>query len=90
MILEKYYENSNTGRLAYGEAAYIMNIGKFYHLSRLTKLELMSMDSNLCDWIVHRGSWQSKAQSIIDKPGNFFETANEVKELIKTKNVKRQ
>ena len=47
----------------------------------------MSMDSNLCDRIIHKGNWQSKAQSIIDQPGNFFETSKEVKKLIKTKNV---
>lgn len=87
VILEKYYENSSTGRLAYGEAGYTMNIAEFYRLSRLSKLELMSMDSNSCDRIIHRGNWQSKAQSIIDQPGNFFETSKEVKKLIKTKNV---
>ena len=44
VILEKYYENSNTSRLAYGEAAYVMDIDKFYSLSRLTKTELITMD----------------------------------------------
>lgn len=87
VILEKYYENSNTSRLAYGEAAYVMDIDKFYSLSRLTKNELITMDDSVCDRIVHKGNWQQKAQNVINQAGDFFQTAKEVKKMVKTNNV---
>ena len=87
VILEKYYENSNISRLAYGEAAYVMDIDKFYHLSKLTKKELINMDDSTCDRIVHRGNWQQKAQNVINQSGDFFQTAKEVKKMIRTNNV---
>ncbi len=87
VILEKYYENSNTSRLAYGEAAYVMDIDKFYSLSRLTKNELITMDDSVCDRIIHKGNWQQKAQNVINQAGDFFQTAKEVKKMVKTNNV---
>lgn len=87
VILEKYYENSNISRLAYGEAAYVMDIDKFYSLSRLTKNELITMDDSVCDRIIHKGNWQQKAQNVINQAGDFFQTAKEVKKMVKTNNV---
>ena len=87
VILEKYYENSNTSRLAYGEAAYVMDIDKFYSLSRLTKNELITMDDSVCDRIIHKGNWQQKAQNVINQAGDFFQTAKEVKKMVKTNNI---
>ena len=46
VVLEKYFDNVNTGRVSMGDAIYIMDFSDFHRLSQLTKRELI--DSKQC------------------------------------------
>ena len=81
VILDKFF-NSN-GRLADGEAIYVMDIDDFYRLSQFSKSVLMK-DSKV-QRVIHQGAWQDKVRRIIEKDGDSINTADTVRELIKKK-----
>jgi len=65
VILDKLYDNIETGKLANGSAIYAMNINDFYELSKLSKSEIIK--NKLCNRYVHRGDW---AKRILDNEIN--------------------
>ena len=58
VILDKFFENAETGKVADGQAIYTMNFSDFARLSILPKSELINNPS--CRRIVHAGNWQSR------------------------------
>lgn len=86
VVLDKFFENQDTGRVAENQAIYVMDISDFYRLSSLPKQELIH--NPLCKRIYHAGNWQGKIQTVIgDKRKS--KTAEQLKELIKTGNVQK-
>lgn len=69
VILDKYFENVSTGRLAKDNAIYVMNFNDFYELSHLSKRELINHPS--CYRIIHAGNWQEKVKNIIGIDGDI-------------------
>ncbi len=65
VILEKFFENSSTGRVAKNQAIYIMNIQNFYTLTQLSKNKIISQ--KLCKRFIHKGNWQEKILLEINK-----------------------
>ena len=86
VVLDKFFENQDTGRVAENQAIYIMDISDFYRLSSLQKQELIH--NPLCKRIYHAGNWQGKIQTVIEDKRKS-KTAEELKELIKTGNVQK-
>lgn len=64
VILDKYFANENTGRLAFGDAIYIMDLASFYMLSKMSKAEIIN--GKLCQRIYHRGTWKERTLEIIN------------------------
>lgn len=85
VILDKYYENEKTKRLAFGEAIYVMDLPSFYLLSKMSKAEIIN--GKLCRRIYHRGTWKDRAQEEIES-GNPI-AKSELGVLIKKMNVKK-
>lgn len=85
VILDKYYENEKTKRLAFGEAIYVMDLPSFYLLSKMSKAEIIN--GKLCRRIYHRGTWKDRAQEEIES-GNLI-AKSELGVLIKKMNVKK-
>ncbi len=82
IVLEKYFENANTGRVSTGDAIYIMDSDDFHRLSQLSKRELI--ESGQCKRVIHRGNWQSRVMDEIRSDGSNKSTVGEYKELVKT------
>lgn len=85
VLLDKYYENAKTGRLAEGQAIYSMDINDFYQMSQLPKQALIRHPA--CNRIIHRGNWQEKVTSMIENEGNSFQSAQQVNQLMKKGSV---
>lgn len=64
VVLEKFFENSNIGKLAQNQAIYIMNIEEFYSLTKLSKNEIIS--KKLCKRFIHKGDWQQRVLNVIN------------------------
>lgn len=64
VILDKYFANEKTGRLAFGDAIYIMDLASFYMLSKMSKAEIIN--GKLCQRIYHRGNWKERTLEIIN------------------------
>ena len=58
VVLEKFFENSVTGKVAKNQAIYIMSIQNFHTLTQLSKNEIISQ--KLCKRFIHKGNWQEK------------------------------
>lgn len=58
VVLDKFYDDAESGRLALGHAVYAMGIQEFYELSRLSKTEIIR--NRLCKRYVHRGDWADR------------------------------
>ncbi len=86
VVLDKFFENEETKRVAEGQAIYVMDISDFYRLSSLPKQELIH--NPLCRRVYHKGDWQSRVREII-KEGSSVKTANELKRLIKSGKVEK-
>lgn len=82
IVLEKYFENANTGRVSTGDAIYIMDSDDFHRLSQLSKRELI--ESGQCKRVIHRGNWQSRVMDEIKSDGSNKSTGVDYKELVKT------
>ena len=65
VILDRFFENDKTGRIAEGHAIYIMDATDFCKLSSLSKRELFHHPS--CKRIYHAGDWQSRVSQEIAK-----------------------
>ena len=85
VMLDKFFENTKTGRLAFGEAIYIMDISDFYRLSHFPKKYLIR-DSKV-DRIIHSGNWQSKVLDVVNNNERINNPANDVKELLNSGKV---
>lgn len=81
VILDKYYENTKTKRLATDVAVYSMGIDDFYKLSQLSKTEIIR--DRLCKRFYHRGEWQSKVTKEIsgDALTNINQKINVLRQL---------
>ena len=88
VILDKFYEKSGTGKVADGEAIYVMDISDFYRLSHYSKRVLMQ-DPRV-KRVVHSGDWQGRVRKIIDANTKQTRTAEEVKQLMKTNALKEE
>lgn len=84
VVLDKFFENQETGRVANGEAIYVMNISDFYRLSNLPKQELIYNPN--CKRIYHSGDWRERVKEKIEG-NNTTKTAEELKCLIKSGKV---
>ncbi len=85
IVLDKFYENSKTGRLADGQAIYVMSMTDFKALSSLPKQQLFTHPS--CKRIIHNGAWQERVLKEITSKNNNINPADEVRKLIKNKDV---
>ena len=65
VVLEKFFENSTTGKVAKNQAIYIMSIQNFHTLTQLSKNEIISQ--KLCKRFIHKGNWQEKIIAEINK-----------------------
>lgn len=63
VILDKFYENAKTKKLAEDEAIYCMKLDDFYLLSQLSKSTIIA--GKLCKRFYHRGDWQSRVKKEI-------------------------
>ena len=68
VILEKFFENSETGKLANNQAIYAMDISEFYNLTNLSKTTIIA--NKLCKRFIHKGNWQEKIQKEISRENN--------------------
>ena len=84
VVLDKFFENQQTGRVANGEAIYVMNISDFYRLSNLPKQELIYNPN--CKRIYHSGDWKERVKEKIEGT-TTTKTAEELKCLIKSGKV---
>lgn len=87
VILEKFYDNVKSTKIADNEAIYIMGMDEFYYLSKKSKKDLI--DNKLCKRIYHRGSWQDRVQSEIDKVNTKIDTVKETEKLIAKNKIKK-
>lgn len=85
VVLDKFYDDVTSGKVADGHAIYVMNIDEFYELSQLSKSELIR--NKMCRRYVHRGDWQSRVKQEIAEASSI-NAAAEVNMLIKTNRVK--
>ena len=86
VILDKFYENAEEGKLADGEAIYVMNMEDFYRLSQFPKSVLIK-DPRV-DRIIHAGAWQDRVLDVISKNNSTKEaTDKEVKRLLKENKI---
>ena len=88
VILDKFYENYEIGKVAEGQAIYVMNIEDFYRLSHFSKSKLIGDER--VKRIVHNGAWQDRVLDVINSGENKTTTADEIKKLIKQKEVEKE
>lgn len=86
VILDKFFENADTGRVADGQAIYVMNFEDFARLSALPKSELIQNPA--CRRIIHAGDWQSRVQNEINsetmnKPGVELQKLQQKGKIVK-------
>ena len=85
VVLDKFYDDADNGRLADGHAVYAMSIQEFYELSRLSKSEIIR--NKLCNRYIHKGNWTDRVlrEEILADTG--IDPSVEVKELVKRGNI---
>ena len=71
IILEKFYDNYETKKIATGQAIYVMDIDNFREISKKSKREII--DNKLCMRITHRGNWQEKVLDAINDNANSLD-----------------
>ena len=84
VVLEKFYDNVKTGRIAENEAIYIINMKDFYELSQYSKTHLIS--NHLCRRVIHGKGWQDRVLKHINKETNK-DPSIETTKLIEDKKV---
>ena len=65
-----------------------MNIEDFYRLSHFSKSKLIGDER--VKRIVHNGAWQDRVLDVINSGENKTTTADEIKKLIKQKEVEKE
>lgn len=85
VVLDKFYEDSETGKLAEGQAIYAMDIQEFYELSRLSKSELIR--NKLCNRYIHKGDWVNKVLENEINADTGKDPTVEVKNLVKSGSI---
>jgi len=81
VVLDKFYEDVDSKKIADGHAVYAMSILEFYEVSKLSKSEIIRR--RLCNRYIHTGSW---AQRVLENEINAESNENPVamiKKLIK-------
>ena len=86
VVLDKFYDNPKKGKVSRGDAIYYMDVQDFYELSRYPKKELIHNPK--VKRVIHRGNWQDEIKNVIDKNGDGIKTSNEIRKLIKKKEIK--
>ena len=86
VILDKFYENVEKGRVSKGDAIYYMKIEDFYRLSHYPKRELMKMPE--VGRVIHRGDWMETIKKIISQTGDGMNTTKETNKLMQKKYIK--
>ena len=92
VVLDRYYHNPDIGKLAYGDAIYSMNVENFYYLSHYPRkviMKILEKDPSI-DRIEHRDGWQDKVRKIIEKDNDKSKTVEEVKRLMKIKEIEEE
>ena len=84
VILDKFYNNAEAGKLADGEAIYVMNMNEFYELSRYSKSTLI--ENKLCRRIIHKGNWQERLKKVIES-SKKTDVVKDTNKLIKEKKL---
>ena len=84
VVLDKFYDNVEKGKVSKGDAIYYMKIEDFYKLSHFPKRELMKIPE--VGRIVHKGNWMETIRNIINQSGDGMKTSAETKLLVKTNN----
>ena len=79
VVLEKFFENSETGRIASETAIYAMNLKEFQHLTQLSKNQIIA--NNLCKRFIHKGDWQSRVRDYISSYKSDVDVPQEVSSL---------
>lgn len=88
VILDKFYENADKGKVSRGDAIYYMKIEDFYRLSQYSKRELMKMKE--VGRIIHRGNWMDIIKKLISQAGDGMKTSSEAFQLVNKKLVKKE
>ena len=87
VILDRFYENADKGKVSRGDAIYYMKIEDFYRLSHYSKRELMKMKE--VGRIVHKGNWMEIIKKLISQSGDGMKTSSEAIQLINKKQIKK-
>lgn len=81
VVLDKFYDDADSGKLADGHAVYAMSIQDFYELSKLSKSEIIR--NKLCHRYIHKGDWSDKVLKREIMADTGMDPTVEVKELVK-------
>lgn len=81
VVLDKFYDDADSGKLADGHAVYAMEIQEFYELSRLSKSEIIR--NKLCNRYIHKGNWMNRVMKKEIMAETGVNPSVEVKTLIK-------
>lgn len=92
VVLDRYYHNPDTGKLAYGDAVYAMNVEDFYNISNYPRKVIMKILENdpTIDREEHRPGWQDKVRKIIESNNEKSKTVEEIKKLIKANKIEEE
>lgn len=85
VVLDKFYDDADNGKLADGHAVYAMGIQEFYELSRLSKSEIIR--NKLCNRYIHKGNWTERVLQGEIMAETGIDPSVEVKTLIKKGDV---
>lgn len=85
IILDKYFDNYNNNKVAYGSAIYIMNTENFFDLIKNKRSVLRQ--SNKCIHIDHNNGWQQKVLTNIEELSSKKTDVNKFKLIIKEKHM---
>lgn len=85
VVLDKFFENYGTKELADGHAVYAMNLNDFERLSAFSK-SVLQKDPNVIR-IIHYGNWEDRVRQIINENATKISPEEEIKRLLKNKNI---
>lgn len=79
VVLDKFFENTKTKRIAKNQAIYVMNIMDLYSISINSKNTIIT--DSLCERYIHKGDWKSKVDEKRKKDTRIY-TAKELENMI--------
>lgn len=85
VVLDKFYSNVESNKIAENEAVYIMTMSEFYELSRHSKTYLII--NHLCKRVIHKGCWQERVLKYIHRKIDEESPEVSVKKLMKENKV---